>query len=91
VLANLPYVAVGTELPPDVARYEPTGALFAGEDGLDVIRRLVDAARDVPLLALEVGFDQAQPVAALLARSRTDSIEIVKDLAGHERVVVRRR
>ncbi|HSC04302.1 MAG TPA: peptide chain release factor N(5)-glutamine methyltransferase [Solirubrobacteraceae bacterium] len=90
VLANLPYVAAGADLPPDVARYEPMGALFAGRDGLDVIRRLVDTAGDVPLLALEVGFDQAEAVAALLA-PRTSSIEIVRDLAGHDRVVVGRR
>jgi release factor glutamine methyltransferase len=89
VLANLPYVPTGAELPADVARYEPADALFAGGDGLDVIRRLIDTAR-APLLALEVGFDQAQAVAALLA-SRTNSIEIVRDLAGHERVVVGRR
>jgi release factor glutamine methyltransferase len=90
VLANLPYVAAGADLPPDVARYEPAGALFAGRDGLDVIRRLVDSAGDVPLLALEVGLGQAQAVAALLD-ARTNSIEIVRDLAGHERVVVGRR
>jgi release factor glutamine methyltransferase len=90
VLANLPYVASGAQLPPDVARYEPAGALFAGEDGLDVIRRLVAQASEVPLTALEVGFDQARAVAALLAPC-TNSIEIVRDLAGHERVVVGRR
>ena len=90
VLANLPYVAAGAELPPDVSGYEPAGALFGGEDGLDVIRRLVASVGDVPLVALEVGFDQAQAVAALLA-SHTNSIEIVRDLAGHERVVVGRR
>jgi release factor glutamine methyltransferase len=90
VLANLPYVAAGADLPPDVARYEPAGALFAGEDGLDVIRRLVAQVSEVPVVALEVGFDQAAAVAALLAPC-TDSIEIVPDLAGHERVVVGRR
>ncbi len=90
VLANLPYVASAAELPPDVARYEPAGALFAGPDGLDVIRRLVAGTEDVPLVALEVGFDQAKAVAALLAPS-TSSIELVPDLAGHERVVVGRR
>ncbi len=41
VLANLPYVADGAALAPEIARYEPAGALFAGPDGLDVIRRLV--------------------------------------------------
>ena len=92
VLANLPYVAAGADLPADVARYEPAGALFAGEDGLDVIRRLVDAlAQDLRLVALEVGVGQARTVASLLTRSRTNSIEIVRDLTGHERVVVGRR
>jgi release factor glutamine methyltransferase len=68
------------------------GALFAGRDGLDVIRRLVAEVRpDVGLVALEVGPGQAQAVADLLATSRTKSIEIVRDLAGHERVVVGRR
>jgi release factor glutamine methyltransferase len=92
VLANLPYVAAGADLPADVARYEPAGALFAGEDGLDVIRRLIDALpQDLRLAALEVGVGQARTVAGLLGRSRTNSIEIVRDLAGHERVVVGRR
>ena len=45
VLANLPYVADGAELQPEIARYEPGSALFAGVDGLDVIRRLVGCAR----------------------------------------------
>ena len=39
VLANLPYVAEGLALPPEISRYEPPSALFAGPDGLDVIRR----------------------------------------------------
>jgi release factor glutamine methyltransferase len=92
VLANLPYVAAGADLPADVARYEPAGALFAGEDGLDVIRRLVNALpQDLRLVALEVGVGQARTVASLLTRSRSNSIEIVRDLAGHERIVVGRR
>ena len=91
VLANLPYVATGSDLPPDVARYEPPGALFAGRNGLDVIRRLVADLADVPLTALEVGFDQADAVAALLRDAGFSSTERLRDLAGHERVVVGRR
>jgi release factor glutamine methyltransferase len=90
VLANLPYVAAGAALPPDVALYEPDAALFAGEDGLDVIRRLVGQIKDVSVVALEVGFDQAEAVRDLLVPS-TNSIEIMRDLAGHQRVVVARR
>ena len=91
VLANLPYVAAGAELPPDVARYEPASALFAGADGLDVIRRLVGNRPDTDLMALEVGFDQADAVAALLLEAGFSSVERLRDLAGHERVVVARR
>ncbi len=40
VLANLPYVEVGAELAPEIGRHEPPAALFAGPDGLDVVRRL---------------------------------------------------
>jgi release factor glutamine methyltransferase len=90
VLSNPPYVADGDELPPDVARHEPPGALFAGPDGLAVIRRLVDRIREhaVPFAAIEVGMGQAPAVAALLEGY---DVEPLRDLAGIERVVVARR
>jgi release factor glutamine methyltransferase len=91
VLANLPYVADGAELPPEISSYEPAGALFAGVDGLDVIRRLVARSGEIPLVALEVGFDQAADVAALLAGAGFGSVQRLRDLAGHERVLVGRR
>jgi release factor glutamine methyltransferase len=90
VLANLPYVASGAELPPEVARYEPPEALFAGPDGLDVIRRLVPAVVGTRLVALEVGFDQARAVEELARGAGFSTVEVLHDLAGHERVVVGR-
>ena len=91
VLANLPYIAEGTVLAPEIARYEPPGALFAGDDGLDLIRRLIPRVGAVPLLALEIGFDQADAVEALLGDAGFESVARLRDLAGHERVVVGRR
>jgi release factor glutamine methyltransferase len=85
VLANPPYVEQGAQLPPELA-HEPPQALFAGPDGLDVIRRLIDAC-EAPLLALEVGAGQAATVAQLMG----GDAEIVNDLAGIARVVVGRR
>jgi release factor glutamine methyltransferase len=85
VLANPPYVEAGAQLPPELA-HEPPGALFAGPDGLDVIRRLAAAPRP-ELLAVEIGAGQAAAVAALFG----GDIEILEDLAGIERVVVSRR
>jgi release factor glutamine methyltransferase len=90
VLANLPYVADGTPLEPEISRYEPAEALYAGPDGLDVIRSLVRAADDVRFLALEIGQGQDIAVAELL-HAHDYRTEMYRDLAGHERVVVGRR
>ena len=86
VLSNPPYVATGDVLPPEITRYEPSAALYAGPDGLEVIRRLVAAAAGVPFVALEVGAGQAPAVAGLMGA--WPRVETIRDLAGHERVVV---
>lgn len=91
VVANLPYVADGAPLPPDVARFEPAEALFGGPDGLDVIRRLLGAVDGIPFVALEIGFDQADAVCELMAGAGFGDVERRRDLAGHERVIVGRR
>jgi len=89
VLANLPYVADGTPLEPEISLYEPAEALFAGPDGLDLIRRLAEAVAGVPVVVLEIGLGQAAAVAELL-HEQGFRTEVYRDLAGHERVVVGR-
>jgi release factor glutamine methyltransferase len=92
VLANLPYVPEGArDLAPEITRYEPGAALYAGPDGLGVIRRLVSRLDLVPLVALEVGGGQAASVGGLLRAGGFESVDVVRDLAGLERVVVGRR
>lgn len=92
VLCNPPYVALGTPLPPEVGLHEPPTALFAGHDGLDLVRRLVPAAAALaPLLALEVGAGQADAVAELLRAAGLSDVRAHRDLAQIERVVVGRR
>jgi release factor glutamine methyltransferase len=88
VLANLPYVAEGEALAPEIALYEPSGALYGGPDGLVLIRRLVDTLGDVPVVALEVGAGQAVEVSELLRHAGFGAVIRLRDLAGHERVVV---
>ncbi len=89
VLANLPYVATdGPPLPADISRYEPTKALFAGNDGLLQIRRLTTRSSGFSSLALEIGVGQGDAVEALMRGAGFDSVERMRDLAGHERVVV---
>jgi release factor glutamine methyltransferase len=91
VLANLPYVETGAELAPEIVRHEPASALYAGADGLDAIRRLVTMLDGTPLAALEIGAGQAASVRTLLEGTGFESIEILRDLAGHDRVVLARR
>jgi release factor glutamine methyltransferase len=95
VLSNPPYVAEGerASLAPEITRHEPAAALFAGTDGLDVIRRLVPAAAaaGARLLAIELGDGQAEAVAALVAQAGFVDVEARRDLGGIERVVVGRR
>jgi release factor glutamine methyltransferase len=92
VVSNPPYVRDDEELPRDVAAFEPSLALRAGPDGLDVIRRLVPAAAArAPFLALEMGAGQAGAVAELCRGAGYSSIAVHRDLAGIERVVVAQR
>jgi release factor glutamine methyltransferase len=93
VVSNPPYVADAAPLAPEIVKHEPAVALFAGEDGLTVIRRLVSAAASSParFVALEVGMGQAGDVAGVLRAAGFGEIEVRPDLAGIERVVAGRR
>ena len=75
-------------------RHEPPIALFGGEDGLGVIRRLVADARRVlkpgGWLLAEIGFGSGEAVEALFDRSQWQRPEFVADLAGIDRVVASR-
>ena len=94
VLANLPYIPSGEidALEPEVSRWEPRLALDGGDDGYALIRRLLQdcATRLRPrLLALEVGFGQAQDVAKLVHATRANA-EVLVDFNAIERIVVAR-
>jgi release factor glutamine methyltransferase len=95
VLSNPPYVAEADRatLAPEIVRHEPPGALFAGADGLDVIRRLVPAAAAAGArqLLVELGAGQAAAVASLMRRAGFAHVTARRDLAGIERVVIARR
>ncbi len=93
VVSNPPYVGTedGDRLAPDVRRWEPAQALFAGLDGLDLIRRLLPEARAclVPggLLLVEIGSTQGEAVAALAREAGLVEVSIERDLAGLDRVL----
>jgi release factor glutamine methyltransferase len=95
IVSNPPYVADGLRptLPPEVRDHEPAVALFAGADGLDVVRRLVADAggRLHPggALIVEIGFGQADAVADLLSSAPLlRFVAIEPDLQGIPRTAV---
>jgi release factor glutamine methyltransferase len=94
IVSNPPYIATGelAKLPKEVRDFEPVRALSAGEDGLEVIQRLVMDARRVlkpsGFVALEMGAGQRAAVEALFVKAGYEIDRVVKDLQGHERVIV---
>ena len=96
VVANPPYIAEGDpEVSADVTDWEPPSALFAGPDGLDAVRRIVDETpawlQPGGSLVLEIGHRQGSAVADLLAGAGLVDVEIRQDLAGHDRIAIARR
>jgi release factor glutamine methyltransferase len=94
VVSNPPYVALRERdtLDAEVLEWEPERALFAGADGLEVIRGLVSGAcgvlRPGGLLALEVGSAQAGAVAEMIRGAPGfQEPDVRQDLAGRERIV----
>ena len=95
VVSNPPYIPETDRLSlhPQVRDHEPATALFAGETGLDIYRRLVPQAHNAlktgGLLALEIGHGQQGALAELLAGWQ--GVSFVEDLQRIPRVALARR
>lgn len=95
IVSNPPYVAESDRntLHPQVRDYEPPTALFAGETGLDIYRRLIPQANNAlkpnGLLALEIGHGQQSAVASLL--ESWSNVSFINDLQQIPRVALARR
>ncbi len=95
ITANLPYVGTNDPVGESV-HHEPAMALYAGDDGLELIRKLIDQAPDQlvsgGMLAMEFGMGQADAVRDLIvAGGAFDEPEIADDLAGIERIAIAMR
>jgi release factor glutamine methyltransferase len=98
IVSNPPYVrdVDRPSIAPEVRDYEPAGALFAGHDGLDIIRELVPAAVGalVPggFLIFEFGWEQADAVESIVeSTSELALAEVRHDLQGIPRVAIAQR
>jgi release factor glutamine methyltransferase len=93
IVSNPPYVETGEldSLQREVRDFEPHSALFAGADGLAVIRRLLNDAGDFlkadGFFLFEIGFKQAAAVEALIDPKIWCLLNIHPDLQGIPRTV----
>lgn len=94
ITANPPYIASGVipTLMEEVRDHEPLGALDGGPDGLDFYRKIVTQAggrlTEGGWLCLEIGYDQGGALQEILEAAGYENIEIIRDLAGLDRVAV---
>lgn len=93
IVSNPPYIEedVIPTLMEDVKGFEPYIALSGGADGLVFYRRIAQNGYEIlkngGLIAFEVGHNQARSVEEILIKKGFTQTEIIKDLAGIERVV----
>ena len=98
IVCNPPYVSAAEyeKLEKNVKDYEPRTALYGGEDGLELYRRIAEQVgrfldSDGALL-LEIGYEQGSAVRELLGRTGLfETIKVDKDLSGHDRIVTAQR
>ena len=97
VVSNPPYVGFSEadKVQKSVFEFEPKMAVFAGENGLDVIRPLIAQAHGAlkpgGWLALEIGYSMRDAVTTLLRPTMWDDICVVPDLQGIPRVITARK
>ena len=93
IVANPPYIPTGIipTLPVEVGRFEPHLALDGGPDGMRVLRRIIAEAagflRTGGWLVMEIGEEQAGPLASLMAAEGFARIGARLDLRGVERYI----
>ena len=93
IVANLPYVSMKDRQ--SLARevlHDPEVALFAGEKGDELVRKLIEQApshlNPGGLLALEIGINQAEELAEFLRLKNYHDIEAKKDYSSTPRFLL---
>lgn len=94
IVSNPPYISQEEmmELSDNVDKYEPHLALCGGEKGYEFYERIVPEAVDFlkenGTLAFEIGYNQGRIVKDLMLKYGYRNVTVLKDLAGHDRVVL---
>jgi release factor glutamine methyltransferase len=94
IVSNPPYIKKKDikNLEDDVKRFEPKLALDGGNDGLDVIRKVIYKSRSIlkfkGMLALEIGNEQYKKVSKILSNNKFKTRYLVKDYKDNIRCVL---
>ena len=98
IVSNPPYVQSGDYdmLQPEVRDFEPAMALFAGPQGTEIHRKIIEGApaylKQTGALIMEMGLGQAKFLTKMTQDTEAYGVpEILKDLAGIERVIVAKK
>jgi len=98
IVSNPPYVQAGdlSTLQPEVRDYEPEMALIAGPGGTEIAKRIIQLSPEYlkknGALIMEMGLGQAEALTRMVeATGAYGDRELLKDLAGIERVIVARK
>lgn len=94
ITCNPPYIRSKDieKLDIEVKKFEPRLALDGDEDGLKYYKRISKEAKQYlnknGKIYLEIGFDQANDVKKIFEKEKYQKIEVIKDLAGNDRVFI---
>ena len=94
IVSNPPYISLNEAgiMSDDTLLHEPSEALFAENDGLyfyyEICQKALDYLADFGYLLFEIGYKQGKNVAKIMTSSGFKNVEVIKDLAGLDRVVV---
>ena len=94
IVSNPPYISLNEAgiMSDDTLLHEPSEALFAENDGLyfyyEICQRASDYLTDFGYLIFEIGYKQGKYVKEIMTSSGFKNVEVIKDLAGLDRVVV---
>lgn len=102
IVSNPPYIPERewNNLDTSVTQWEDHKALIAGDDGLDIIKKIIEKAprylkkneemsqKQIPQLVLEIDYTQGAAVSDLLKQAGFINIHILKDLEGKDRVAI---
>lgn len=97
IVSNPPYIRsnVIQELEAEVKDHDPMLALDGGDDGLNFYRRIIEDGFVYlctgGVMGFEIGYDQAEDVSSLFSEFGYTDIEVFKDYAGLDRVVLARK